>query len=108
VIYEGKVYTIRDDGNASCLDLKTGEPHWQERLFSENVKVSPVAGDGKVYFLSGQGNCYVVKASPTFEVLATNELSQATLSTPAISHGALFLRTQDALHCVSQRQVASR
>jgi outer membrane protein assembly factor BamB len=102
-IYTGNVFMIRDDGNASCLDLKTGEPGWQERLFSENVKVSPVIGDGKVYFLSGQGNCTVVKAATTFEVLATNQLNQATLSTPAISHGELFIRTRGFLYCVAGR-----
>jgi outer membrane protein assembly factor BamB len=102
VIYQGKVYMIRDDGNASCLDLKTGEALWQERLFSSNVKVSPVAGDGKVYFMSGQGNCTVVKAGNQFEVLAKNELNEPTLSTPAISRGQLFLRTDKALYCIGK------
>jgi hypothetical protein len=63
---------------ASCRDLKTGEPHWQERLFDENVKVSPVAGDGKVYFLSGRGSCVVAKAGRKFKVLARNELKEDT------------------------------
>jgi len=58
---------------ASCLDLKTGEPHWQERLFAANVKVSPVAADGKVFFLSGQANCIVVRADTKLAVLATND-----------------------------------
>jgi outer membrane protein assembly factor BamB len=99
-IYGGNLFMIRDDGNASCLDLKTGAPHWQERLFSDNVKVSPVVGDGKVYFLSGQANCTVLKASATFEALATNRLDTATLSSPAISHGAIFIRTEGHLYCV--------
>jgi len=103
VIYEGKVYCLRDDGNASCLDLKTGEVHWQERLFSENVKVSPVAGDGKVYFMSGQGNCHVVRASTKFELLAKNELAEPTLATPAISDGQLFIRTDARLRCVTRQ-----
>jgi outer membrane protein assembly factor BamB len=102
LIYQGNVYAIRDDGIASCIDLKTGQQHWQERLFSANVKVSPVAGDGKVYFLNGQGNCYVVKAAPKLDVLATNELKEATLSTPAISDGQLFLRTERALYCIGK------
>jgi hypothetical protein len=97
------VFMMRDDGNASCLELKTGEPLWQERLFSDNVKVSPVAGDEKVYFLSGQGNCTVVKASRKFEALATNELHQATLSTPGISHGALFIRTEGFLYSFAKQ-----
>ena len=103
VVYEGMVFMMRDDGNASCLELKTGEPLWQERLFSDNVKVSPVAGDEKVYFLSGQGNCTVVKASRKFEALATNELHQATLSTPGISHGALFIRTEGFLYSFAKQ-----
>ena len=101
VAYQGNLFFIRDDGMASCLDLKTGEPHWQERLFSANVKVSPVAGDGKIYFVSGQGNCAVVRAAAKFEVLATNELNEAALSTPAISHGRLFVRTERQLYCVT-------
>jgi outer membrane protein assembly factor BamB len=100
VVYEGKLYFIRDDGMASCLDLKTGEAHWQERLFNANVKVSPVAGDGKIYFVSGQGNCTVVKAGPSFEVLARNDLAEGTLSTPALSQGRLFFRTEAHLYCV--------
>jgi outer membrane protein assembly factor BamB len=102
LVYEGKVYCIRDDGNASCLDLKSGEVHWQERLFSENVKVSPVAGDGKVYFMSGRGNCHVVRASTKFELLAKNALDESTLATPAISDGQLFIRTDARLLCVKQ------
>jgi outer membrane protein assembly factor BamB len=102
LVYEGKVYCIRDDGNASCLDVKTGEVHWQERLFSENVKVSPVAGDGKLYFTSGRGNCHVVRASTKFELLAKNELNESTLATPAISDGQLFIRTDARLYCVKR------
>lgn len=100
VVYQGKVYFVRDDGIASCLDAKTGEAHWQERLFTANVKVSPVAGDGKVYFLNGQGNCTVVRASTKLETLATNELNETTLSSPAISNGRIYLRTDEGLVCI--------
>src|SRR6185436_20140149 len=101
LIYDGKLFFIRDDGMASCLDVKTGEPYWQERLFSANIKVSPVAGDGKIYFMSGQGNCAVVKAAAKLEVLATNDLNETTLSTPAISNGRLFLRMDGRLYCIT-------
>ena len=101
LIYDGKLFFIRDDGMASCLDVKTGEPYWQERLFSVNVKVSPVAGDGKIYFMSGQGNCAVVKAAAKFEILATNDLNETTLSTPALSNGRLFVRVEGRLYSIT-------
>ena len=102
VIYQGHLFSIRDDGIASCVDLKTGDVKWQERLFSANVKVSPVAGDGRIYFLSGQGNCYVVEAAPKLKILATNELNEATLSTPAMSAGQVFIRTEGSLYAVGK------
>lgn len=100
VIYNGYAFTLRDDGNAQCLDLRTGEAHWQERLFSENVKVSPVAADGRIYFLSGRGNCVVVQADQTFEVLARNEFNEDTLAAPAIAHGRIYLRTSKTLYAI--------
>ncbi len=101
VIHEGLLFCIRDDGMASCVDLKTGETHWQERLFTENVKVSPVAADGRIYFTSGQANCVVVKAAAKFEVLARNEWNEETLSTPALSDGRIYLRTFHGLACLA-------
>lgn len=103
VAFEGLVYLVRDDGMGSCLDLKSGEPKWQERLFSANVKISPVAGDGKVYFLNGQGNCVVVRAGPKFEVLARNDLKEESLCTPALSHGHVYLRTKKHLYSIGAK-----
>lgn len=102
VIHGSRLYSIRDDGNASCLDLKTGDVLWQERLFSDNVKVSPVVGAGRVYFMSGQGNCTVVADAPKFEVLARNELKEYTVSTPALADGRLYIRTEGGLYCIGK------
>jgi outer membrane protein assembly factor BamB len=100
VIYRGMLYTIRDEGIASCLDIKTGEPYWQERLFDANVKISPVAGDGKIYFLSNQGNCAVVSSTKKLELLATNQLNEPTLSTLCLSDGHLVVRTEEHVYCI--------
>jgi outer membrane protein assembly factor BamB len=98
VIYYGLAFTVRDDGIAQCLDLRTGVSYWQERVFAENSKVSPVAGDGRIYFVSGRGNCVVVKAAKEFEVLSRNELNEDTLAAPAIADGRFYLRTARALY----------
>lgn len=103
VIVDGLLFSIRDDGMASCLDLRTGEARWQERLTSDNVKVSPVAAAGRVYFTTGQGNTIVVRAAPRLEVLARNPLNEYTVSTPAIANGRIFLRTEAGLRAIGTR-----
>ncbi len=100
VIFNDMVFTIRDDGMASCIDIETGQAYWQERLFAENVKVSPVAANGYIYFMSGRANTKVVKASKHFEVISTNELNDETLSTPALSAGRIIIRTLHSLYCI--------
>ena len=44
----------------------------------------------------------VVNAGTKLEILATNELNESTLSTPAISAGKLFIRTDGNLYCVGK------
>lgn len=103
VIYYGFAFTIRDDGMAQCVDLRSGEAYWQERLFVENTKVSPVAADGRVYILNGRGNCTVVKAAKEFEILAQNDLNEdKTLAAMAIADGRIFLRTGQALYAIGR------
>ena len=39
------------------------------------------------------GDVYVLKAGPTFEVLAKNAMGETCLASPAISGGVIFIRT---------------
>ena len=49
------------------------------------------------------GLTVVVKAGPTFEILAQNDFDDYTLSSPAISDGQIFIRTAKALYCIGKR-----
>jgi outer membrane protein assembly factor BamB len=53
-----------------------------------------VAGDGKVYFTSEDGDILVVKAGEEYELLATNPMGEVCMATPAISDGVIFFRTR--------------
>jgi outer membrane protein assembly factor BamB len=63
-----------------------------------------VLADGKVYITSEEGTTTVIKAARQFEVLAENKLDEYTLSSPAISDGQIFMRTEKALYCIGKRQ----
>jgi len=102
LVYAGKVYTSDGQGFISCVDAKTGKEHYKERVKGA-FSASPVAADGKVYCLSETGICTVLDATAnTFEVLASNELGEASLGTPAIANGRIFIRTDKALYAAGR------
>jgi hypothetical protein len=47
-----------------------------------------------------EGVVTVVKAGPTFEVLARNDLEETIVATPAVSDGEIFLRGDKHLYCI--------
>jgi outer membrane protein assembly factor BamB len=97
-----ELYTVSDAGVASCLDAKTGKVHWQKRL-GGGYSASPIAADGKVYFLSEDGTGVVVMAGKEFKQLAKNVLGERTLSSYAAAGGALYIRTAKHLYKIGSQ-----
>ena len=66
---------------------------------------SPVAADGKIYYVTGNGEVHVLKAADELESLAVNALGtegETFAATPAISDGALFIRSNRHLWCFTE------
>ena len=61
---------------------------------------SPVRVRDKLYCIDEEGEVIVLAASREFKVLARNPLGERSRSTPAVSGGRMFLRTQSQLFCV--------
>jgi outer membrane protein assembly factor BamB len=99
VCVNGLLFWITDNGVVNCVDAATGRPHWQERLTGD-FKASPLAAEGRVYFLNLDGRCTVVAAAPRFEKLAVNAIDDRTIASPAAADGRLFLRGRKALYCL--------
>jgi outer membrane protein assembly factor BamB len=102
VVTGGLLFVVSDGGIARCLDAKTGAEKWKERLPGD-YKASPLAADGRVYFLNLAGRCTVVKAGEKFEKLADNPLDDATIASPAVAGGRIYLRGKKALYCVGAK-----
>ena len=81
--------------------MKTGERVWQIRLDGVFF-ASPVAADGKIYFLSQTGETIVVKAGRTPSILARNDLGARLVASAAISGGQIFLRSDGRLFAVGK------
>jgi outer membrane protein assembly factor BamB len=101
-VTDGKyLYIVDDQGIFFCLDAKSGAVVWgPKRIASGIYSSSLVLADGKIYATSEDGITTVLRAGPSFEVLAENHLDGYTLSSPAISRGEIFMRTDNALYCI--------
>ena len=96
-----ELYFISDSGIASCVNAKTGEQHWIERL-GGNYSASPIYVNDRVLFLSENGLATWVQTGQKFAVLGKNEVPGRTLATPAFSGSAMYLRTDEHLYKIAQ------
>ncbi len=101
VLYRNVLYMINDAGVLTTLDPATGTVFKQARLRGAPDKYfsSPVAADGKVYFVSVGGTVTVLEAGPDQKLLAVNELDGESYATPAIAGNRIYFRTSNALYC---------
>ena len=99
LIYRGYLYNLQVNGQLTCFDALTGEVKYKESL-KDPFTASGIAADGKIYFSSEEGNIYVLKAGPVFQLLAKNALKDICMATPAISGNVIFFRTQHYLIAV--------
>jgi len=93
------LYVVRWNGILGVYEARTGARVYQQRLGSGATAftASPVASGAQLYFATEDGEIYVVKAGPAFELVATNKLDAPMLATPAISDGRMFIRTKDEI-----------
>jgi outer membrane protein assembly factor BamB len=104
VVYGDYVYSAKNNGVLSCYNARTGERMYQARLGggTGGFTASPVAGDGKIYFASEDGEVFVVKAGPVFELLATNPMDDVCMASPALSRGVVYFRTKTQVVAVGK------
>ena len=93
---DGLLFMVSDNGIASCLDGKTGQEIWKERI-GGNFSASPLLSGDKLYLLSEEGDTTIVRASRKFEKLAKNSLGDRTLASMAVVDNDLLIRSKSAL-----------
>ena len=92
---------VNDTGIVFCLDAKTGDKPWQERLDGK-FSASPVLAGGNLYFFSEGDKSFVIAATKTYMPIATNKLNAGCKASPAIMGGDLYVRTLTHLYCIGK------
>lgn len=95
------IYAITDGGIATCYEAQTGNVIWQERI-GGNHSASPIYADGKIYFLSEQGESAIIQAGAEFKEIARNSMGEKCQASYAASQGNLFIRSDKNLFCIGQ------
>jgi len=97
--HDGLLYNMHEGGVATCMDAKTGDVLWQERVGGAHW-ASPVLADGRIHFLSEEGETIIIEPGREYKELARNQLNQHTQASIAVSGGRLFIRTAEELWAI--------
>jgi outer membrane protein assembly factor BamB len=102
LVHDGLVYVVTDNGVLSAYQVSDGTRVYQQRLgpAAGSFSASPIAANGRLYFASEDGVVYVVRAGRTFELLATNDMKEVCMATPALAGELLLVRTARALYAL--------
>ncbi|MGI8602470.1 MAG: PQQ-binding-like beta-propeller repeat protein [Verrucomicrobiales bacterium] len=103
--FGGRLYCCNDGGVLTCYNALTGDIHYRERLSAsgDGFTASGVAGEDRLYFASERGKVFVLKQGDAFNVIATNDLYETCMASPAISKNAIYFRTRHHLVAVGAR-----
>ena len=100
LIFDGRVYIVNDNGVLQVYDSQTGREIYKVRVggVGNTFSASPWVYGGRIFFLSEEGDTFVVKPGDTYDEIAKNSLGELALASPAVTRDGLFIRTQSKLY----------
>lgn len=102
LVREDLLFLWSDHGIVSCIDIKTGQRHWRQRVPGTYYS-SPVCAGDALYNVSRQGEVIVLSASKNYKQLARHDIGEGSHSTPAIANGRLYIQTFSSLMCIGYK-----
>ena len=104
VYFDGHLYWASDKAIQVCLDAKTGDEIYRERLPTRSrIYASIVRAGDRFYVTTRDLGILVLNASPDFKVVARNgfKLDKSLLNAiTAVSGNQLLVRTDRFLYCI--------
>lgn len=111
----GNAYFVNRTGVLFCLDLKTGEQKYAERI-AGSIWATPIQSPKGIYFFGKDGQTTVVDSGDEFKVLVENAIWQQAkgketpsfggpvLYAASFAGGRLVLRRGDQVYCVGEAE----
>ena len=106
IYLDGHLYWMSEKlGIAYCAKADTGRLVYEQRLErTGQVYASPVLAEGRIYYLTRDGQTCVLAAKPEFEQLAVNRLEDGSRfdGSPAVDGDRLLIRSGKFLYCLGK------
>ncbi len=104
VVVGEQLFIVKKGGLSSSFDATTGKSHWELSRIRNigDYYASPIAGDGKIFVAGENGFIVVLEQGPKLNILATNDVGESCVATPAIADGRLFVRGRESLFCFGE------
>ncbi|MBN1481009.1 serine/threonine protein kinase [candidate division KSB1 bacterium] len=105
IAYGDYFYVLFDRGTVNCFESLSGKLVYEKQRLADDAKAftaSPWANDGKLFFLSEDGDTFVVQAGPEFKILGRNPLNEMCMATPATLRGRIIIRTLTKLYSIGE------
>jgi outer membrane protein assembly factor BamB len=102
ILVDDLLYFTNEGGMLSCIDAKSGEFVWQERL-GGSFWASPIYADGRLYLFNDSGTTAVGEPGRTWKKLALNKLDDGCMASPAVAGKSLFVRTRTHLYRIGKK-----
>jgi outer membrane protein assembly factor BamB len=102
LLVDDLLYAINDGGVATCLEAKTGNVIWSERI-GGNFSASSLFANGRIYVFNEEGKATVFASGREFKKLAESSLDRSGyMASPAVTDNALILRTRTYLYRIEE------
>jgi PQQ-like domain len=94
IVYRGYLYVCGDRGVLTCFNAERARRPISNASMIRASDSAPhrLPATARFFFSSEDGDKYVLKAGPSYELLAVNPMGEAIIATPAISGGLLIVR----------------
>ena len=101
VVSDDKIYALTRAGVLNANSAESGEQIWQLRVGGSHW-ATPLLVDGHMYFFNQDGKARVVKLGEEPEIVHEHDFGETFLGSPAVSNGAMYIRSDKHLWKISR------
>ena len=100
-VWDEQIYLMRDKGEVECLDPKTGNTIWSDRLpkSRSNFYSSPLVANGVIYAPREDGAVFTIKIADGFSLESTDDLGESVIGSPIVFGKRILIRGEKHLFC---------